>query len=372
MSGTVPPPPPGSDGRPPSVPPSSPAAGVRRVRSAYQRPAVVAPEAVVPLQQVTAPAPATPPAGAATVHAPVPPPPDAAPAPAPQATQQFAPAAAPAQQAASYPPAPTAGPGYPTQTAHPTQAGYPAQGYSTQGYPTQGYPAQAPRPAAVPPATAATQVQQPVPAAPPAGAQPPAGYAASSAAAPPPPPPERRPRRLSAGWIAFIAVDVVLIAMAAVFAVQIFNSSSPTATKAGGDTVATTPAPSASEEPAEPMQGEVLARFAAPSKNITCSVYADGVSCGIAQLNQQPAPTEGCEGTRGYVVTVDAEGTVDQPCVPASEQPKAAGGDVDVLEYGDSITEGDFTCASDETGMSCTHDPTGKGFSLARAGIGTS
>ncbi|MCZ2263676.1 serine/threonine-protein phosphatase, partial [Isoptericola sp. QY 916] len=81
MSGTVPPPPPGSDGRPstvpssvpPAVPPTSPATGVRRVASAYQRPVGADPVAEVPLQQVTAPAPATPPAGAATVHAPVPP-----------------------------------------------------------------------------------------------------------------------------------------------------------------------------------------------------------------------------------------------------------------------------------------------------------
>ncbi|WP_139820981.1 hypothetical protein [Krasilnikoviella flava] len=340
------------------MPPTSPAAGVRRVASAYQRPTVVDPWADVPLQQVTAPAaaappprpepaaaaPTTPPAGAATVHAPVPPPPEPAVAaqptypPAHQATQQIPPTPAYSPQAAPYPPA-----------------------YSAQ-------PAYAAQPAPVPPA-AATQVQQPVHAQQATATHAPAGYAAP-AAAPPPAPPRRR-RRLSAGWIAFIAVDVVLIAMAVVFAVQIFSSSSPDAPAADAGTVAS-PTPSASASAQEPMQGEVLAHFAAPSKNIACSIYADGASCGIAQLNQQPAPTEGCDGTTGYAVTVDAEGTVAQPCVPANEQPEAAGDDVDVLDYGDSITEGDYTCTSEETGMSCTHDPTGKGFSLARAGIGTS
>ncbi|MCZ2261909.1 hypothetical protein [Isoptericola sp. QY 916] len=199
-----------------------------------------------------------------------------------------------------------------------------------------------------------------------------AGGAPAAVGAPPPPPAApRRRRRLSAGWIAFIAVDVVLIVTMVVLAVQMFGAPSPTAPQAGGAPVASQePSASASEE--APMQGEVLARFAAPSKNITCSIYDDGVSCGIAQLNQQPAPMEGCDGTTGYVVTVDGEGKVAQPCVPKDQQPKAAGDDADVLEYGDSITEGDYTCTSEDTGMSCTHDPTGNGFSLARAGIGTS
>ncbi|MGF0116242.1 hypothetical protein ACQFYA_07925 [Promicromonospora sp. Marseille-Q5078] len=192
--------------------------------------------------------------------------------------------------------------------------------------------------------------------------------------APPPPPraPGRR-RRLSGGWIAFIAVDVVLVVAMVVFAVQMFTAPSPGGAQAGADTAASpTPSASASASAEAPMQGEPLAHFAAPSTNITCSIYADGASCGIAELNQQPAPTEGCDGTTGYVVTVDADGKVAQPCVPAKDQPKAAGGDVDVLDYGDSITEGDFTCRSEDTGMSCTHDPSGNGFSLARAGIGTS
>ncbi|MFD6177845.1 MULTISPECIES: hypothetical protein [unclassified Isoptericola] len=341
MSGTVPPPPPGHDGRPPTVPPP---AGVRRVASAYQRPSAVDPMAEVPLQQVTAPSVAAAPP-APTAHAPVPPPPDAAPsvpaspvpAPAYQPTQQIPPASYGQQPA--YAPAPAA-----------AGAGYESAYQAT------------------PASVAATQVQQPVYAQPAPAPPAPGGTYPAGGAVPPPPQPPRR-RRLSAGWIAFIVVDVVLIALAAVFAVQILTSSSPNPPEAGADPI-TTPTPSVSASEDTPMQGAAVAQLASPSKNITCTIYADGVSCGIAQLNQQPAPVDGCDGTVGYVATVDSDGQVELPCVPASQQPKTAGGDADVLDYGESRTEGDFTCTSEKTGMSCIHDPTGKGFSLARAGIG--
>lgn len=50
----------------------------------------------------------------------------------------------------------------------------------------------------------------------------------------------------------------------------------------------------------------------------------------------------------------------------AEEGPKK----LDELAYGESVTEGDFTCTSEQDGMYCRHDPSGNGFSLARAGIG--
>ncbi len=39
-----------------------------------------------------------------------------------------------------------------------------------------------------------------------------------------------------------------------------------------------------------------------------------------------------------------------------------------VLEYGETTTSGDFTCDSATSGVTCRHDPTGAGFTLARAG----
>lgn len=191
--------------------------------------------------------------------------------------------------------------------------------------------------------------------------------------APPPPPGSAKRRRLTPGWIAFIAVDALLIVVAIIFAIQIFGGPPLHTDDAGAEgagSQATTEASPSPEE--EAASDEPLARFASPSRNITCSIFDDSVTCGIAQLDQQPAPMEGCSGTAGYVVTIaGADGKVSLPCVEASDQPKKAGKKLKVLKYGKSITEGDFTCSSDENGMQCRHDPTGSGFSLARAGIGT-
>ncbi len=49
----------------------------------------------------------------------------------------------------------------------------------------------------------------------------------------------------------------------------------------------------------------------------------------------------------------------------------ARAGDTAILDYGTSKTVGPFTCDSAETGMTCRDDATGKGFTIARAGIRT-
>jgi len=326
MSGTVPPPPPppGPDDRPAAVPPRP--AGVRRVASAYQRPPAIDPNGAGPQEQYEQAAHPQ----ATFQHAPIPPAPEQA---APTAPQQAA--YAPVHQQAAYapvhqptqqiPPAAQA-PAWTAQPAYAQPAYAPADGYGG------GYEPPAPAPVAAAPAG------EPAPR-----------------------------RRLSAGWIAFIVVDVVLIVMAVAFAVQIFTSSSPEP----GD-VAAGGAPSATASSEAPAAPETLARFAAPSKNITCTITTETATCGIAELNQQPAPVDECDGTKGYVVSVDAQGEIALPCVPPSEQPKRAGKKIDVLDYGKSVTEGDFTCTSAESGMSCRYDPSGQGFSIARAGVGTS
>jgi len=200
---------------------------------------------------------------------------------------------------------------------------------------------------------------------------PPPAYGGTPA---PPPPPGggKRRRRLTPGWIAFIAVDALLIVAAVIFAVQIFGAppvrNADTAEGPGTQATAqaTEPAPEKTEKP------KPLAQFASPSRNITCSIFDDAVTCGIAELDQQPAPVENCSGTTGYVVTIaGADGKVAVPCVEARDKPKTAGKKMDVLDYGESVTQGDFTCTSAESGMQCRHDPSGSGFSLARAGIGT-
>jgi hypothetical protein len=201
-------------------------------------------------------------------------------------------------------------------------------------------------------------------------------YAAAPAQEPPGPGGRQRRRGLSPGWIAFIAVDALLIIVAIVFAVQIFGGEPLRSNEAGAGASESAAAPQGDASPApsdaaSPAPAEVLAEFASPSRNITCQITSAGASCGIAELDQQPAPVEGCDGTTGYVVSIDGQGQVALPCVPSSDQPKKAGGNMDVLEYGETLTEGDFTCSSSENGMQCQYDPNGRGFSLARAGIGT-
>ena len=143
--------------------------------------------------------------------------------------------------------------------------------------------------------------------------------------------------------------------------------------------------------------------FASESRNITCEVTDVSATCVIAQLGTQPAPVDGCDGTVGYLslrlvcrcrryrgwccrwapgrvsvggaggapLALAADGSGDQPCVPAAEQPQPAPGDTAILDYGTSKTVGPFTCDSAETGMTCRDDATGKGFTIARAGIRT-
>ncbi|NOV96706.1 hypothetical protein [Isoptericola halotolerans] len=209
-----------------------------------------------------------------------------------------------------------------------------------------------------------------------APASPPTGTAQNPAS-----PGTRRGRRLSPGMIAFIAVDAILLVVAIVFAVNVLSGSGASPVDAGDepDVVASQDAADdedgdggADDEAAQGTDpGASMAEFASPSRNISCEIFENQVTCKIAELNQQPAPVEGCDGMTGYVVTLDREGTVALPCVPTGEKPSTAGGGLDALSYGETATGGDFTCTSQEDGMYCQHDPSGQGFSLARAGVGT-
>ncbi|WP_278236965.1 hypothetical protein [Isoptericola sp. AK164] len=337
MSGTVPPPPPPGPGPQEPGGAASPAAGPRGDDARPASPPSFAPRgastggpAPSPDEQPTQP------------HAPVPPAPSSpatsspAPAPVPAA------APAPARSAAWNATAPVAGAPAPAAQQY---------GYTPQQYAYQQPPAAGPAAAGGTPPTGTTQ-------------QPSVGG---------------RGRRLSAGWIAFIVLDVVLVVVVAVLAFRALGGPDPSSTPTGDpEAVAGQDAQEgqgdgddAGEQEAEDGPGELVTEFASPSRNITCQVYPDQVTCGLAELNQQPAPVEGCDGTTGYVVTLSGEGEVALPCVPQGEKPGPAGDGLDELPYGESRTEGDFTCTSETDGMYCQHDPTGNGFSLARAGVGT-
>lgn len=180
--------------------------------------------------------------------------------------------------------------------------------------------------------------------------------------------PERK--KLSPGWIAFIALDVLLVVAAIVFAVNLLGSPDTSASGGGESSAAEQSTEPEAEEGLETDGGAGVETFAAPSLNITCTISADAATCGIAELNQKPAPDASCGGASGYVAKVDPTGNVTQPCVAKNDQPKAAGGDVPILKYDATKKAHGFTCTSAKTGVTCVADETGSGFSIARAGIG--
>jgi hypothetical protein len=181
--------------------------------------------------------------------------------------------------------------------------------------------------------------------------------------------PGRSGRRLSPGWIAFIALDVILVGIVVAFAINLAGGAPGPAPAEGAGTSVEAPAetPDAPAENPGPVAvtGESVT---SPSRNITCTIGEQGVSCGIAELATQPAPVDGCTGTTGYLVTLTAAG-VEIPCVPTADQPKKAGDDVAVLDYDQTKTVGSFTCTSSKSGMRCTDSETGKGFNVAKAGL---
>ncbi|MGC5168586.1 hypothetical protein [Luteimicrobium sp. DT211] len=152
----------------------------------------------------------------------------------------------------------------------------------------------------------------------------------------------------------------VLVVVAVVLGFTLFG---------GSGSPATTPSAGASASAGAGEQPVVTERFAAPSRNISCTMTATEARCSIAQLTTKPAPVDGCDGTVGYVVTLGADGAVDTPCVAAQDQPRAASSKLETLAYGKSVTMGKLTCSSSETGVECRTKGTGKGFSIARVGV---
>ncbi|MGI5190219.1 hypothetical protein ACQEVI_18930 [Promicromonospora sp. CA-289599] len=331
MSGTVPPPPPPGgwpdedpgtppqEQHPPTAPTPAQQGPVQRVSAATRRPPAISPASQ--FSQAVTPAPAAP--GAPVV----------------QSVHIHNGGGAPQYYTEQYQQPPYQQPhqqGYAQPQAYAQQAPQGGQ-YPPQPYPPQGY----------------DQYGQPVHA---AAAD---GYG-----------PEPGRKKLSPGWIAFIALDVLLVIAAIIFAVNLLGGPDTTLDPGG------TPAAeqSASPEPEEGLEtdgGAGVETFAAPSLNITCTVSAEAATCGIAELDRKPAPDASCGGASGYVAKVDPSGNVTQPCVTKKDQPKKAKGDVTILNYGAEKQAHGFTCVSDESGMKCVADATGSGFSIARAGIGS-
>lgn len=176
---------------------------------------------------------------------------------------------------------------------------------------------------------------------------------------------------------AFIIVDALLLlaflVVLGLFVTGTIGGSDPS----GADTpepgtAAVSPSPSAgstageSPDPAATEPAVETTTFALPSGNIACEITDDSATCTIANSSATPPADASCTGDIGHVLTVTAEGA-QAPCVEGALPGVAAEG-TPVLEYGQSKTVGDFTCTSSSTGVTCKHDPSSKGFQLAKAG----
>lgn len=178
-----------------------------------------------------------------------------------------------------------------------------------------------------------------------------------------------------------VGLDVLLIAIAVIVAINTFGGAQPPGTQgaslndsgSGVEQDLGSPAGESTEElGAEPDAASTgIKLFASPSGNITCEISALGARCGIASLANEPESNVGdCEGTVGKMVTLGAQGA-QLPCVAPQDGPYQSTSQYQVLDYGQDISVNNYQCVSERTGITCTDASTNRGFTLAKAGIST-
>jgi hypothetical protein len=119
---------------------------------------------------------------------------------------------------------------------------------------------------------------------------------------------------------------------------------------------------------ASPALADDFLAFHSPSGNIHC-IIATGADFAQARCDMRDLtpsftrPPADCDLDWGSAFSVgldDSQGQLacvgDTVMMPDSLE----------LGYGDSLTQGGFTCTSDQSGMRCTN-PAGHGFSLSKA-----
>lgn len=179
---------------------------------------------------------------------------------------------------------------------------------------------------------------------------------------------------LGPGATTLLVVDVILVATFLVLLVMHLANASgtPGAAPAPGasasPTAGGTPEPETSPEqsvPAVPDDAQALTEFVLPSGNIWCSMTETSATCTIGQFSFTPPESPSCAATIGPVLTVAAGEPAQVPCVEqVPPRPEGAA----VLDYGQASTIGEMTCHSSRNGATCRHNPSGAGFSVARAG----
>ena len=175
-------------------------------------------------------------------------------------------------------------------------------------------------------------------------------------------------RGLGPRMTTLLVVDVILVVTFLVLLAMRLSAGSPE--PSAGTSPAVVGTPTAEDQPdetapASPETADEIAAFQTPSGNIVCDLAPDSATCTILSFSY--TPPEGCTGSIGNVLTVTATDGATMPCLdtpPAAAVPAGT----PVLEYGSASTVGEMTCQSSPNGVYCQHDPTGKGFSVAKAG----
>ena len=132
----------------------------------------------------------------------------------------------------------------------------------------------------------------------------------------------------------------------------------PATPSSTSDGEAPTGTPTPADEETESAEPEY---FASPSGNIVCALTTDSADCVIASFDYEPEDAEGCEDDAGGHLRVEPAGA-SMPC-----EPLVVAGDVPALDYGETTSAHGYTCESAESGVTCRHDESGYGFSVARA-----
>lgn len=186
-------------------------------------------------------------------------------------------------------------------------------------------------------------------------------------------PQARRPGALAAlgpRMTTFLVVDgILLLTFLVLMVMQVVNNPpTPRAEPAAPSSASTSEPESTPEQtaPTTPADNQALTEFVLPSRNIWCSMTETSATCTIGQFSYAaPTPTTACTGTVGSVFSVTAAEGATLPCVDAvPPRPEGA----TVLEYGQASTIGEMTCSASRNGATCRHNPTGAGFSVAKAG----
>ena len=120
------------------------------------------------------------------------------------------------------------------------------------------------------------------------------------------------------------------------------------------------PSPPATPAPT-PRVVTGFASFVMPSRNISCELTGDAVRCDPAlHIWTTPPKPSSCEFDWGGSLGVSATGAAHFLCVSDAVPPGS------VLPYGQSIRDGAIVCESSASGVKCTSQSTGHGFTLSR------